>query len=107
MSQNLKTVGDDDFDREVLTSETPVLVDFGATWCGPCRKLEPILERIAEERAGALKVVRVDIDDAPRTAERFGVRAVPTVIAFAKGERVGQRVGLTTRDKLLDLVPQR
>lgn len=104
MSKNVLTVGDESFDREVLGAEVPVLVDFGATWCGPCKKLVPIVEGIAADHAGTLKVVSVDIDDAPKVAARYGVRAVPTVLAFRGGEKIGQRVGLTTRDKLLELV---
>ena len=74
---NLIEVDDTTFDQEVLSSEVPVLVDFGAAWCGPCRAMKPIVERIAAENAGRLKVVMVDADAAPRTMQRYGVRGVP------------------------------
>lgn len=92
------------FETEVLRSEIPVLVDFTATWCGPCKALGKILEGVAQEHAGRLKVVAVDIDDSPDIAARYGVRAVPTVVAFEHGEKKAQRLGLVARDKLLELV---
>ncbi len=73
------------FDREVLRSEVPVLVDFYAGWCGPCSALAPVLERLAEEFAGRVKVVKVDVDDEPDLAERFGISGIPTLISFREG----------------------
>ena len=95
------------FEAEVLRSDVPVLVDFTATWCGPCKALGKVLEGVARDHAGALRVVSVDIDDAPDIAAQYGVRAVPTVVAFDHGAKVGQRLGLTTRDKLFELLPAR
>jgi thioredoxin 1 len=103
-SKNVHVFNDLNFDKEVLQSDQPVLVDFTATWCGPCRALAPIIDQVAEELAGKAKVGKVDIDEAPLTAGKFGVRGVPTVMIFKNGERLAQHVGLTTKQKLLDLV---
>ena len=97
-------VDDATFDREVLRADGPVLVDFGAAWCGPCRRLEPIVEQVAKERAGTLKVVKVDIDASPEVARRYGVRAAPTLCVFRGGERTAQHVGLTNKEKVLALL---
>jgi len=78
----------DDFDAEVTSSPIPVIVDFWAPWCGPCRALSPILDRIAAERAGRVRVVKVNADDEPELAERFGVVSIPTIKVFAHGEIV-------------------
>lgn len=103
-SQNVHVFNDLNFDTEVLQSDKPVLVDFTATWCGPCRALAPIIDQVADELGGTAKVGKVDIDEAPLTAGKFGVRGVPTVMIFKNGERAAQHVGLTTKQKLLDLV---
>lgn len=103
------SVKDDSFEREVLEAKMPVLVDFTATWCGPCRMLEPLLERLAGESAGRFKVVRIDIEEAPRVARTYGIRSVPTVMVFVRGERKAQHVGVTslaTLRKLLQLEPE-
>lgn len=99
--------GEQNFDTEVLAAPLPVLVDFTAPWCGPCRALSPILHQIAAEAEGRLKVVEIDADQNPSLARRFGIRGVPTVIAFADGKEVGRQVGLATKDKLLKLVERR
>ena len=77
---------DDTFEAEVLKSDRPVLVDFSAAWCGPCKKLEPILHELASEYDAKLKVVKVDVDSAPTTAARFGVLSVPTILLILGGE---------------------
>jgi len=100
----VKTVTDDDFDAEVLASDVPVLVDFGATWCGPCRALEPIVGAIASEHAGRLKVASIDIDDAPGVVRRYGVRSAPTLMVFVGGEKRAQHVGLLDKKGVLALV---
>ena len=74
------------FEQEVLKSETPVLVDFWAEWCGPCHAVAPILEKIAEERAGELRLVKVNIDEEPEIAERYGIASIPTMVLFKDGE---------------------
>ena len=103
MAQVLE-IDDTSFEREVLRAETPVLVDFTARWCSPCRALAPILDQLAAAHAGRLAIRSVDGDRHPMLAGRYGVRAFPTVVAFAGGEDVGRRVGLTTAPKLLELV---
>ena len=92
-SKHVLTADDLSFASEVLDAEGPVLVDFTARWCPPCKALEPVLDGIADENVGRIKVVAVDIDDAPITANRYGVRGAPTVIAFRDGERRAQHVG--------------
>ena len=79
-------VKNDTFDQEVLKSETPVLVDFWAEWCGPCHAVAPVLDRIVEEQAGALKLVKVNIDEERELAERYGIASIPTMILFKDGE---------------------
>ena len=81
------------FEQEVINSETPVLVDFWAEWCGPCHAVAPVLDRIAEEQAGALKLVKVNIDNENELASRFGVASIPTMILFKGGEPAAAVVG--------------
>lgn len=101
---NVHVFNDLNFDSEVLKSEQPVLVDFTATWCGPCKMLAPIVDKLADEFAGKVKVGKLDIDEAQQTAAKYGVRAVPTVMVFEKGERKAQLVGLANREKLVKLL---
>jgi thioredoxin 1 len=103
-SPKVQHFNDVNFDQEVLKSDKPVLVDFTATWCGPCKALSPIVEQLAEELDGTVKVGKLDIDESPVTAGKFGIRGVPTVMVFKNGERAAQHVGLTTKAKLKDLV---
>jgi thioredoxin 1 len=103
-SEKVLVFNDLNFDEEVLKSDKPVLVDFTATWCGPCRALSPIVDQIAEELEGKVKVGKLDVDDSPGTAGNFGVGGVPTLMVFRNGERAAQHVGLTTKQKLIDLV---
>ena len=103
----VKQITTAEFDQEVLQHPGTVLVDFYAVWCPPCRALAPLLERFSEENADRVKVVKVDSDASPGLATRFGVRALPTVIAFAGGKEVARHVGLTTREKLLNMVEGR
>jgi thioredoxin 1 len=102
--KNLHAFTDANFSNDVLQSDVPVLVDFSATWCGPCKALSPIVEKLADELSGKVKVGKCDIDDSPNTAQQFGVRSVPTVMVFKNGQKVAQHVGLTNRDKLVALI---
>jgi thioredoxin 1 len=95
---------DTNFDAEVLKSAEPVLVDFTATWCGPCKALAPIVEKLAEDSGGKYKVGKLDIDDAPGITKRYGVRGVPTVLVFKGGEKIDQHVGVTNRETLLKML---
>lgn len=101
---NVQVFNDLNFEQEVLSSQVPVFVDFTATWCGPCKQLSPLVDQLANELVGTVKVGKLDVDDSPITAGKYGVRGVPTVMVFKNGERVAQHVGLTTKAKLLDLV---
>ena len=83
-------INDDTFDKEVIKSALPVLVDFSATWCGPCKVLGPVVEEIADDFVGRLKVVKVVIDSAQETASRLGITSVPTLMVFNKGKEVGR-----------------
>ncbi len=104
MAGNVIELTDSNFDQEVLKSTEPVLVDFTATWCGPCKALAPIVEKIAAESVGKYKVGKLDIDDAPGITQRYGIRGVPTVLIFKGGEKVDQHVGVTNRETLLKML---
>jgi thioredoxin 1 len=104
MAGKIIELTDANFDQEVLKSTEPVLVDFTATWCGPCKALAPIVEKIADESAGKYKVGKLDIDDAPGITQRYGIRGVPTVLVFKGGEKVDQHVGVTNRETLLKML---
>lgn len=103
MSENSATavVTDDSFSQDVLSSSTPVLVDFWATWCGPCKMIAPVLEEIASEKAGELKVVKLDVDANPGTARDFQVVSIPTLILFKDGQPVKRIVGAKGKAALL------
>lgn len=93
---------DRNFEAEVVNADIPVLVDFSATWCGPCKKLEPIVHEVAAEFADRVKVVKVDVDHAPSTAARFGVLSVPTLLLFRDGQVKDQHVGVLSKQALAD-----
>ena len=84
---------DDRFEEVVLKSELPVMVDFGATWCGPCKKVEPIIEELSEEYAGKVIAVKCDVEECPGTAAKFGIMNIPTVLFFQGGQPVDKNVG--------------
>lgn len=99
-SQLIPSVTDRTFEAEVLQSQVPVLIDFTATWCGPCKALKPIIEKVAQSHAGRLKVLQLDIDDSPDTPSRFNIRGVPTVILVKNGQEVARNVGLAQKARL-------
>jgi thioredoxin len=94
-------VTDESFERAVVESPVPVLVDFWAPWCGPCKMITPLLEEIARENAGTLRVAKVNVDDNPSLSARFGVRAIPTLLVFSGGQLKETVVGLTSKKNLL------
>jgi thioredoxin 1 len=103
-NENVRVFNDINFDDEVLKSNDPVLVDFTATWCGPCKQLAPIVDQLATELAGKVKVGKLDVDDSPIVASKLGIRGVPTLMVFKNGERAAQHVGVTTKAKILALI---
>ena len=103
-SNNVVAISESNFDSEVLKSSSPVLVDFTATWCGPCKALAPIVDKIADENVGKYKVAKVDIDECPRVASKYQIKGVPTVMVFRGGEVKGQHVGVTNKETLIKLL---
>lgn len=95
-------VSDDTFEQEVLKSSEPVLVDFFAEWCGPCKAMAPALEQIASELKGKVKVVKIDVDQSPEITTKYGIRAMPTLLIFKNGEVAGQHVGALVQKRKLE-----
>ena len=102
-SDLIKTVTDQNFQSEVARPGSLVLLDFTATWCGPCKALAPILESVAQEYVGKVQVAKLDIDDSPETPLRFNIRGVPTVILFKDGKEVGRSVGLAPKASIVKM----
>src|SRR5438067_92578 len=103
MGQNVKTINEANFESEVLGSSGPVLVDFYTTWCGPCKMLAPIVEKLADEYQGKLTVAKIDVDGAPNLAAKYGISSVPTIIVFEGGKKKASHTGLANRQKLLEM----
>jgi thioredoxin 1 len=101
---NVTAVADDTFEHEVLKSTTPVLIDFWAPWCAPCRAIAPIVEELSATYAGKLKVVKMNVDDNPKTPSRYGVRGIPNLILFEGGEVKEQIVGAVPKAQLVKVI---
>ncbi len=106
MAQGVIEITDANFENEVLKSELPVLVDFWAPWCAPCRFIAPVVEEIAKEYAGKLKVGRLNVDENPEVSARYGIRAIPTLILFKNGESVAQTMGAQPKEALKEFIDQ-
>jgi thioredoxin 1 len=101
---NVLEINDLNFETEVLKSSVPFLLDFSATWCGPCKVLSPIVDKLADELQGKARVGKVDIDESPGVATKFGIRGVPTVLIFKAGQESGRHVGVTNKETLVKLL---
>ncbi|HXG19898.1 MAG TPA: thioredoxin [Methylomirabilota bacterium] len=104
MADNIVQVSDDTFENEVLQSPLPVLIDFWAPWCGPCRAIAPIVDQLADEYAGKLKIVKMNVDDNPRTPANYGVRGIPNLILFKNGQVQQQIVGAVPKSHLVKAI---
>jgi thioredoxin 1 len=102
-SEHVKVINDQNFQREVLESAEPVLIDFTATWCGPCKSIAPFIDQLASEYQGKVKVAKLDIDDSPNTPATLGIRGVPTLIVFKGGREVARQVGAAPKAKIESL----
>jgi thioredoxin 1 len=104
MSEQIVHVTDDSFESEVLKSNQPVLIDYWAEWCGPCKMIAPVLDVIASEYVGKLKVVKLNIDENPNTPPRYGIRGIPTLMLFKDGEVEATKVGAVSKSQLVAFI---
>jgi thioredoxin 1 len=105
-NENLLVVSDGDFDQLILQSNVPALVDFWAAWCGPCRTVAPVVEELANEYAGKIKVAKLNVDDNKATPSKYGIRGIPTLILFKGGQVVDQIVGAHPKSRIKALIDQ-
>ena len=101
------SVTDSTFEPEVLKDTQPVLVDFWAPWCGPCRAIAPVLEELSKEFEGQVKIMKMNVDENPSTPSKYGIRAIPTLILFKNGDVVGQVTGAVSKSNLKDMINQK
>ena len=104
MSDNIVQISDNSFDSDVLQAEGPVLVDFWAEWCGPCKMIAPVLEELASEYGEKLKICKMDVDSNPETAPKYGIRGIPTLILFNNGDVAGTKVGALSKSQLSEFI---
>lgn len=104
MSEKIRTVSDSSFEKEVLQSDRPVLVDFWAEWCAPCRMLAPTIEAVGEQFVDTAHVVKLNVDDNPATAGTFGIKGIPTLILFKEGKEVERIVGATSKETISGII---
>jgi thioredoxin 1 len=106
MSQNVEEVNETNFDNIALHSQIPVLVDFWAEWCGPCQTLAPIIEAVARQHAGTVRFVKLNVDDSPAIAGRYGIRGIPTLILFRDGKEKERVIGVVTEEEISRTIEQ-
>jgi len=104
MGEHTLTISDDNFETEVISSGVPVLVDFWATWCGPCKAIAPLIDELAAEFEGKVKVGKVNVDENPKTPAKYGVRGIPTLLVFKGGELVDQVVGAVPKAQMEEML---
>ena len=106
MSEKITHITDSTFEQEVLQNDQPVLVDYWAEWCGPCKMIAPILDEIADEYQGKIKIIKLNIDDNPATPPKFGIRGIPTLMIFKDGDVAATKVGALSKSQLAAFIDQ-
>ncbi|MDT8405950.1 MAG: thioredoxin TrxA [Methylococcales bacterium] len=104
MSEAVRHISDSEFEAQVLQADVPVLVDYWAEWCGPCRMIAPVLDEIAKEYGDRLEVVKINVDENPQTPQNYGVRGIPTLMLFKNGEIEGTKVGALSKSQLTSFI---
>ena len=104
MSDNIVHTNDSDFEADVINSDKPALVDFWAEWCGPCKAIAPLLSEAAEEYADKMSIVKLNVDQSPNTAQKFGIRSIPTLILFKDGAVQAQKLGAMSKSQLTEFL---
>jgi thioredoxin 1 len=106
MSEHVKDITDSSFEAEVMKSDLPVLVDFWAAWCGPCRMMTPVVEAVAQKFAGTAKVFKLNVDENPSVTQRFGIKGIPTMIVFKGGKEAERLVGATNETAVTHIIEE-